>query len=165
MQTTLTPSSAPSRLPGAPIEVLNFRLGAEEYGVGIEYVLELRSYSSVTAIANAPEYMKGVVNLRGVIVPILDLRIKFGLGEPVYDPLTVVIIFSVDGRQVGAVVDSVSDVITLAANQIKTMPQTHAAVDDVFVNGVGTLDERMIILIDIARLLSASLGMADADAA
>ncbi len=158
MQTHLTPPSGQSRPAGAPLEVLSFRLGAEEYGVGIEYVLELRSYSTVTAIANAPEYMKGVVNLRGVIVPILDLRIKFGLGNVTYDPLTVVIIFSVDGRQVGAVVDSVSDVVTLAGEQIKAMPQTQAAVDDVYVTGVGTLDERMLILIDIARLLSASLG-------
>ena len=161
MQTNPTSASTPSRLSGAPIEVLNFRLGAEEYGVGIAYVLELRSYSSVTAIANAPEYMKGVVNLRGVIVPILDLRIKFGLGQPTYDPLTVVIIFSVDGRQVGAVVDSVSDVITLASDQIKAMPPTQAAPHDAYVTGVGTLDQRLIILIDIARLLSASLDLAD----
>lgn len=165
MQTHLTPSSTPSRLADAPLEVLSFRLGAEEYGVSIEYVLELRSYSAVTAIANAPAFMKGVVNLRGVIVPILDLRIAFGLGEPTYDPLTVVIIFSVDGRQVGAVVDSVSDVVALAGDQIKAMPQTQSAVDEVYATGVGTLDERMIILIDIARLLSASLGMADPAAA
>ncbi len=94
-------------------EYLTFRLGKEEYGIDILKVQEIRSYDAVTAIANAPEFIKGVVNLRGTIVPIVDLRIKFNVGDAHYDAFTVVIILNIARRVVGVVVDSVSDVLTL----------------------------------------------------
>lgn len=137
------------------LEFLSFRLGNEEYGVDIQKVQELRGYTPVTALANAPAAIKGVVNLRGLIVPIIDLRIKFNLGEPVYDRFTVVIILVVKGTQVGVVVDSVSDVITLTAGQVKPVPEMGAAVNADYMVGVGALDERMIILVDIDKLLAA----------
>lgn len=95
-------------------EYLTFRLGAEEYGVDILKVQEIRGYDAITQIANAPVFVKGVINLRGVIVPIVDMRIKFALGDAEYDQFTVVIILNVAGRVVGIVVDAVSDVISLA---------------------------------------------------
>jgi len=137
-----------------PCEYLAFRLGAEEYGLDILTVQEIRGYENVTRIANAPEYIKGVINLRGTIVPIVDMRIKFQLGEPSYDQFTVVIILNVGGRTIGMVVDSVSDVITLAPGQIKPAPDMGSALNTDHVVGIGTLDERMLILVDINRLMS-----------
>jgi purine-binding chemotaxis protein CheW len=136
------------------LEVLAFRLGDEEYAIDIQRVQELRSYDTVTRIANSPDFVKGVVNLRGVIVPIVDMRIKFKLGTPSYDQFTVVIVLNIAGRVIGMVVDSVSDVITLGREQIKPAPEMGAAVSTDYLIGLGTIDERMLILIDIGRLMS-----------
>lgn len=137
-------------------EFLAFTLGGEEYGVDIQKVQELRGYDTVTRMANAPEFIKGVVNLRGIIVPIIDMRIKFNLGTPTYDQFTVVIILNVRQRVMGMVVDSVSDVITLSAGQIKPAPQMGSAIDTDYLIGLGTIDERMLILVDIDKLMSGS---------
>ncbi len=136
------------------LEVVTFTLGEEEYGIDIQRVQELRGYDTVTCIANAPAHIKGVVNLRGIIVPIIDMRIRFNLGEPRYDEFTVVIVLNIGGRVVGMVVDSVSDVITLSADQIKPAPEMGSAMDTDYLIGLGTLDERMLILVDIDRLMS-----------
>lgn len=137
-------------------EFLAFTLGKEEYGIDILKVQEIRGYETVTRIANAPEFVKGVVNLRGIIVPIVDMRIKFNLGEPTYDQFTVVIILNIGGRVVGMVVDSVSDVITLSPEQIKPAPEMGTALNTDYLIGLGTLDERMLILVDIDKLMSSS---------
>lgn len=126
-------------------EFLAFTLGKEEYGIDILKVQEIRGYEAVTRIANAPEFIKGVVNLRGIIVPIVDMRIKFNLGEPTYDQFTVVIILNIGGRVMGMVVDSVSDVITLSADQVKPAPEMGTAFNTDYLIGLGTLDERMLI--------------------
>jgi len=136
------------------LEVVTFTLGQEEYGIDIQRVQELRGYDTVTCIANAPAHIKGVVNLRGIIVPIIDMRIKFDLGEPRYDEFTVVIVLNIGGRVVGMVVDSVSDVITLSAEQIKPAPEMGSVLDTDYIIGLGTLDTRMLILVDIDRLMS-----------
>jgi len=136
------------------LEFLSFTLGQEEYGIDIQKVQELRGYDTVTRIANAPEHIKGVVNLRGIIVPIIDMRIKFNLGTPTYDQFTVVIILNIGGRVMGMVVDSVSDVITLKPEQIKPAPSMGSVLDTEYLMGLGTLDERMLILIDLDRLMS-----------
>ena len=135
-------------------EFLAFTLGKEEYGLDILKVQEIRGYETVTRVANAPEFVKGVVNLRGTIVPIVDMRIRFKLGEPTYDQFTVVIILNISGRVVGMVVDSVSDVITLTQEQVKPAPDMGSALNSNYLIGLGTLDERMLILIDIDRLMS-----------
>ncbi|MBG6077590.1 chemotaxis protein CheW [Polaromonas sp. CG_9.11] len=136
------------------LEFLSFTLGQEEYGIDIQKVQELRGYDTVTRIANAPEHIKGVVNLRGIIVPIIDMRIKFNLGTPTYDQFTVVIILNIASRVMGMVVDSVSDVITLKPEQIKPAPAMGSVLDTEYLMGLGTLDERMLILIDLDRLMS-----------
>ena len=147
-------------------EFLAFTLGKEEYGIDILKVQEIRGYEAVTRIANVPEFIKGVVNLRGIIVPIIDMRIKFNLGTPTYDPLTVVIILNISGRIVGMVVDTVSDVITLKSEEIKPPPEMGAAFGTDYLVGIGTQDDRMLILIDIDKLMSsAEMGLIDAVAA
>ena len=141
-------------------EFLAFTLGEEEYGIDILKVQELRGYESVTHIANAPDFIKGVVNLRGVIVPIIDMRIKFNLREPVYDQFTVVIILNVVGRVMGIVVDSVSDVIGLSYDQIKPAPEMGTTFNSAYLIGIGTIDERMLVLVDIDKLMSGTeMGM------
>ena len=137
-------------------EYLAFKLGDEEYGIDILKVQEIGGYENVTRIANAPEFIKGVINLRGIIVPIVDMRIKFNLGEPRYDQFTVVIILSIAGRVVGMVVDSVSDVTTLQPEQIRPAPQMGCALNTDYLVGLGTVEERMLILLDIERLMSSA---------
>ncbi|MFC7297972.1 chemotaxis protein CheW [Herminiimonas aquatilis] len=156
-------SSAPSvNATNGPLEFLSFTLGKEEYGISIQKVQELRGYDTVTRIANTPEFVKGVVNLRGIIVPIVDMRIKFSLGSPTYDQFTVVVILNVAGRVVGMVVDSVSDVITLTPEEIRPAPDMNSAMASDYLVGLGTIGERMLILIDIDKLMSsAEMGLAD----
>ncbi len=135
-------------------EYLTFTLGKEEYGMEILKVQEIRGYDAVTAIANTPAFIKGVVNLRGIIVPIVDLRIKFNLGNVDYNETTVVIILNLSHRVVGVVVDSVSDVLTLTLEQIKAAPSLSASLDTKYITGLGTIDQRMLILVDIEKLMS-----------
>jgi purine-binding chemotaxis protein CheW len=147
-------------------EFLTFRLGSEEYGIDILKVQEIRSYEQPTRIANAPTFMKGVVNLRGVIVPIVDLRLKLSCETAEYNSFTVVIVLNVRGRVVGAVVDSVSDVLELGKDSIKPAPEMASAVDTKFITGIGTVkagdEQRMLILMDIEALMSsAEMGLID----
>ena len=149
MQSDQEPSAA-----GSGRELLTFTLGAEEYGIDILKVQEIRGYDAVTTIANTPEFIKGVINLRGSIVPIVDMRIKFRLGRVSYDETTVVIILNVANRVVGMVVDGVSDVLTLKAEQIKPAPEFGAGMDTRYLQGLGTVDDRMLILVDIEKLMT-----------
>jgi len=135
-------------------EFLTFTLGEEEYGIDILRVKEIRGYDAVTRIANAPAFIKGVINLRGTIVPIVDLRIKFNLGQASYDQFTVVIIINVANRVMGVVVDSVSDVLTLTAAQMKPAPEFGGAMDTQYITGLGSVDDRMLILVDIEKLMT-----------
>jgi purine-binding chemotaxis protein CheW len=134
-------------------EYLTYRLGSEDYGVDIQKVQEIRSYEPPTRIPGAPECVKGVVNLRGTIVPIVDMRIKFNLGAD-YNEFTVAIILNVADRVVGMVVDSVSDVIQLAGEQIRPAPDFSSTFDTKYIIGLGALEERMLILVDIEKLMS-----------
>lgn len=134
-------------------EFLTFTLGKEEYGIDILKVQEIRGYDAVTAIANTPAFIKGVINLRGTIVPIVDLRIKFNLAQIEYNQFTVVIILNLGARVVGIVVDSVSDVLTLAHEQIRPAPELSSALDTRYIIGLGSVAERMLILVDIEKLM------------
>ncbi|ADM99084.1 MULTISPECIES: chemotaxis protein CheW [Dickeya] len=135
-------------------EFLIFTLGDEEYGVDILKVQEIRGYDQVTRIANTPSFIKGVTNLRGVIVPIVDLRIKFMQQEVDYDDNTVVIVLNLGQRVVGIVVDGVSDVLSLTADQIRPAPEFAVTLSTEYLTGLGSLGERMLILVDIEKLLS-----------
>lgn len=143
-------------------EFLTFVLGGEEYAIDILRVQEIRGYEAVTPIAHAPEFIKGVINLRGSIVPIIDLRIKFGLGTPEYTPFTVVIILHIGNRVVGVVVDAVSDVIQVKQSQMQPPPDFSRAVDLRYITALAMLNERMLIVVDIEGLmLSADMALID----
>lgn len=137
-----------------PSEFLAFTLGKEEYGIDIQKVSEIRSYENPTRIASAPAFVKGVINLRGIIVPILDMRIRFALGTPDYGPFTVVIILNIGTRVVGMVVDAVSDVTTLTPDQIKSAPDMGSSLNTEHIVGLGTVEDRMLILVDIDKMMS-----------
>jgi len=158
--------STDAKIPSAALlqtrEFLAFNLGAEEFGIDILKVQEIRCYEKPTRMAGVPDFIKGVVNLRGVIVPIVDLRIKFNLPEVEYNDFTVVIVLNLHGRVVGIVVDGVSDVTSLQADQVKPAPEFSSHLDTSHVIGLGTLEERMLILMDIERLMaSPDMGLAD----
>jgi purine-binding chemotaxis protein CheW len=135
-------------------EFLAFKIANEEYGVDILRVQEIRSYEKPTTIANAPEHLKGVVNLRGVIVPIIDLRIKLGVGTVEYNHLTVVIVLNIGKRVIGVVVDGVSDVLTLEPSQLRPVPALDSNFDPEHILAIGSVDERMLILLDIEKFLA-----------
>lgn len=137
-------------------EFLTFTLGSEEYAIDILKVQEIRGYEPPTMIANAPPFIKGVINLRGIIVPIIDLRIKFNLGRVEYTPFTVVIILNVAGRVAGIVVDSVSDVVSLDTSQIRPAPDFSGSFDTRYILGLASLDSRMLIVSDIERLMTSA---------
>ena len=160
-------AAANAALHGTAREYLSFKLGAEEYGIDILKVQEIRGYENPTRIANAAHFIKGVVNLRGVIVPIVDLRLKLGCPTIEYNSFTVVIVLNVRNRVVGAVVDSVSDVLELKRDEIRPAPEmSSAAVDTSFITGIGAVSDRMLILMDIEGLMSsADMGLMDSIAA
>lgn len=135
-------------------EYLTFRLGREEYGIDILKVQEIRGYEPPTRIANAPHFIKGVVNLRGTIVPIVDMRLKFNCVSAEYDSFTVVIILNLHHRIVGIVVDSVSDVMELAQENLRAAPDVDSVIDSDSVIGLGSLGDRMLILLDIEKLMA-----------
>jgi purine-binding chemotaxis protein CheW len=159
-----TMTSREARQAAVPLkEFLTFRLGAESYGIDILKVQEIRGYEQPTTIANAPPFIKGVINLRGVIVPILDLRVKFRLPETQYDEFTVVIILNVASRVVGVVVDSVSDVLSLDPDAIRATPEfASGTFDTKYITGLTNLDESLLILLDIEKLMtSADMALVD----
>lgn len=143
-------------------EFLSFVLGAEHYALDIMSVKEIRGYEKVTQIANAPSFIKGVINLRGDIVPIVDLRIKFNVGEATYNEFTIVIMLNVADRIVGIVVDAVSDVIRLADDAIRPPPEFGVAFDSRYLLGLVAIEDHMVILVNIERLISSDeLGLVD----
>jgi purine-binding chemotaxis protein CheW len=135
-------------------EFLSFRLGAEEYAIDIMQVREIRAHEKVTRIAGAPEFIRGVINLRGNIVPIVDLRMKFGFTNASYDALTVVIILNIAHRLMGIVVDAVSDVVALLPDEVRPAPDMTGTIDAGFIRGLAPLEGRMLIVLDIARLMT-----------
>ncbi len=167
MQTPPNPPSFDQKahLAGAPTadsgQYLTLRLGEEDYAIDIMRVQEIRSYEEPTRMANAPSFIKGVINLRGVIVPIVDLRMKLNLDKVDYTEFTVVIILKLKGAVTGAVVDAVSDVVTLDSKMIKPAPQFESAIDSRFILGLAHVGERMLIVMNMEALLSnAEMGMA-----
>lgn len=141
-------------------QYLTLRLGQEDYAIDILRVQEIRSYEQPTKMVNSPSFVKGVINLRGVIVPIVDLRLKLHIGEADYTEFTVVIILNIHGTVVGAVVDAVSDVVTLGADMIKAAPQFDSGIEARFVLGLAHLADRTLIVMDMAALFShAELGI------
>lgn len=156
METTKHGGSGATEDDLASSEYLTFTLGSEEYAIDILKVQEIRGYEQPTLIANAPPFIKGVINLRGIIVPIVDLRVKFNLGKIEYTPFTVVVILNVADRVIGIVVDSVSDVISLTREQIRPAPDFSGSFDTKYIQGLASVDTRMMIVTDIERLMTSA---------
>ncbi|MDH4451259.1 MAG: chemotaxis protein CheW [Rhodoferax sp.] len=149
---------------GTAREYLTFRLDREEYGIDILKVQEIRGYEPPTRVANAPAFIKGVINLRGTIVPIIDMRLKFNCAQAEYNTFTVVIVLNLRQRIVGIVVDSVSDVMELPPESVKAAPDIESVVDSAAILGLGSLGDRMLILLDIEKLMSApDMGLVSGD--
>jgi len=166
--TSTTPSASDDVLAalGHRREFLAFKLGQEEYGIDILRVQEIRSFEPPTRIAHSPAHVLGVINLRGVIVPVVDMRVKFSLERRAYDEFTVVIVLHIGQRKVGMVVDGVSDVITLSAEELREVPAFNATIDSKHLLAIGAVDDRMLILLDIERLMrSPEMGLVDPDQA
>ncbi|MEQ6884777.1 chemotaxis protein CheW [Salicola sp. Rm-C-2C1-2] len=146
-------------------EYLTFTLSDESYALDILQVKEIRGYEAVTKIANAPEFIKGVINLRGDIVPVIDLRIKFNVGQATYDEFTIVMVLQIQGRYVGVVVDSVSDVVTLTSDEIRPAPNFGVAFDSEYLIGLASVGDGMVILVDIEKLITSDeMGLVEAAA-
>ena len=150
-----------AQVPSVPSsKYLTFRLGDELYGIDILSVQEIRSYEAPTRMVHAPEFIKGVIQLRGVIVPVVDLRMKLRCAEASYNEFTVVIVLRVEDMLLGAVVDAVADVVALQDDAIKPAPHFQGAVDTSYVRGMASVDGQMLIVVDIAALLSpAEMGL------
>jgi len=147
-------------------EFLAFRLGDEDYAIDILKVQEIRVFDAVTKLPGAPDYIKGVINLRGLIAPVVDLRIKFGFSEAAYNPFTVVVVLVVHERLVAVVADAVVDVVALTEEEIKPPPEFATSVNVEYVTGLATKGEHMLILLDIEKLISSrALGIFDVEAA
>ncbi len=153
-----TPAQAASREAAIAsiTEFLAFKLGAEEYGIDILRVQEIRSFEEPTRFANTPAFIKGVINLRGVIVPIIDMRIKFNLEQVTYDTFTVVIVLNIGKQVVGMVVDGVSDVITLTPEQLRPVPEFSSTIASDHLLAIGSIGSRMLILLDIEKLMTST---------
>jgi purine-binding chemotaxis protein CheW len=137
----------------ATTQYLTVNLGDEIYGVDILAVREIRGWTPVTRIPQAPSYVLGVLNLRGAIVPVLDMRLRFGLAREEYTATTVTVIITVAGRNFGVVVDAVSDVLDVIDNQVRPVPDMGTTVDTEYLKGLTSVDERMVLLLDVDKLL------------
>ncbi len=134
-------------------QYLTFTLGQEEYGVEILKVQEIKGCSAITPIPNTPAYLKGVMNLRGTIIPVVDLRSKFSMAEAEYNQFTVIIVVTVGSKVMGMVVDAVSDVLNIPRTDIQATPDFGAQVDARFINGMAKAGEKLVVLLDIERIL------------
>jgi purine-binding chemotaxis protein CheW len=143
-------------------QFLTFALGQEEYGVEILKIQEIKGFSAITPLPNAPPYVRGVLNLRGTIVPIVDLRKKFGMPEEAYTKFTVIVVVQVKGQTLGFIVDAVSDVLTVTGADIQPTPDLHGQVDTSFINGLARANEKLVILLDIDKVLTAAEAVAAA---
>jgi len=155
MNQTTVVAADPASSPAQTSQYLTFVLGAEQYGVEILKVQEIKGYSAITPIPNTPSHIKGVINLRGTVVPVVDLRAKFSLESAEYNKFTVIIVVTVGEKVIGMLVDAVSDVLDIPASEFRAAPDLGNREDTRFISGMASLGERMTVLLDIDRLLSA----------
>ena len=137
---------------GAPRQFLTFTVENEEYGVDIMTVREIKGWTETTRLPNAPQFMRGVMNLRGLIIPIFDLRTRFQRGQTEATPKHVVIILAVGERNIGILVDAVSDILDVSSDQIKPAPATETQLDEAFISGLISFDNRMVVLLNVDHL-------------
>jgi len=136
-------------------QYVTFLIAGETYGIEVLRVQEIIGMTSITRVPNTMDFMKGVINLRGMVVPVVDMRLKFSMEEKDYDAFTVIIIVEVSGHMIGLIVDSVSDVVGVPLESIQDTPHFSARIGTDFISGIGRLDETLIIMLDIDRVISA----------
>ena len=136
------------------MQVVSFKLGSEEYGVDIAQVQEINRMVAVTHVPRAPQFMEGVINLRGQLIPIIDLRARFGMARAEHTKNTRIVVTEIGAKRVGMVVDSVSEVLRLPADQVEPAPEMITGVDTEYIRGVGKIEDRLIILLDLGRIIS-----------
>jgi purine-binding chemotaxis protein CheW len=136
------------------MQVVSFKLGSEEYGVDIAQVQEINRMVAVTHVPRAPQFMEGVINLRGQLIPIIDLRTRFGMARAEHTKNTRIVVTEIGAKRVGMVVDSVSEVLRLPVDQIEPAPEMLTGVDTEYIRGVGKIEDRLIILLDLGRIIS-----------
>ena len=163
MSSTIDPALVPSIAPAkdghpganaASTEFISFAIGDEQYGVDIMAVREIKEWSGVTQLPNQPDYMRGVLNLRGVMVPIIDLRCRFGQGLTDATPVHVVIVVNVDGKTIGLLADRVLDIVSVEGTQVQPVPQVSRGSQANFLSGLVTIEGAMIALINLDNLMS-----------
>ncbi len=142
------------------VEYISFAIGIDQYGVEIMSVREIKGWSGVTHLPKQPEYVRGVLNLRGVMVPIIDLRCRFDQGMTEATPMHIVIIVQIGARLIGLLADRVLDIVSIERSKIQPVPRMENAVGAEFLSGLVTVDDAMLALIDLAHLLSARNGVA-----
>ena len=151
---TMEMTEGQTSVPGESKQYLTFDLAEEHYGVDILKVQEIKGYTAVTKLPNTPDYLKGVLNLRGTIVPIVDLRLKFGMQPTEPTSFTVIVVVNVQERVMGFLVDGVSDVLEFAAKDVQPPPELGNKVDITFVSGIGSSNDHLVTLLDVDRVLS-----------
>ena len=138
------------------MQVVSFKLGSEEYGVDIAQVQEINRMVAVTHVPRAPQFMEGVINLRGQLIPIIDLRTRFGMPRAEHTKNTRIVVTEIASKRVGMVVDSVSEVLRLPNDAIEDAPEMITGVDTEYIRGVGKIEDRLIIMLDLARVISSA---------
>jgi purine-binding chemotaxis protein CheW len=151
-----TNDKAPTKLTGQTIQVVSFALGSEEYGVDIAQVQEINRMVTITHVPRAPHFMEGVINLRGQLIPIIDLRTRFGMPRTEHTKNTRIVVTEIGSKRVGMVVDSVSEVLRIPTEQIEDAPDMIAGVETEYIRGVGKMGDRLIIMLDLGRVISGS---------
>ena len=149
-----TSAAADVSVETGPSQHLTFRLGEEEYGIEILKVQEIKGYAGVTPIPNTPAYIRGVMNLRGTVIPVVDLRARFAMPNQDYNKFTVIVVVTIRDKVIGLVVDAVSDVLDVLPSQVRERPELGARTDVRFIAGMATIGDKLVVLLDIERLLS-----------
>ncbi len=151
-----TNDKAPTKLTSQTMQVVSFALGSEEYGVDIAQVQEINRMVTITHVPRAPHFMEGVINLRGQLIPIIDLRTRFGMPRTEHTKNTRIVVTEIGSKRVGMVVDSVSEVLRIPTEQIEDAPDMIAGVETEYIRGVGKMGDRLIIMLDLGRVISGS---------
>ena len=154
MNSTTTTNTGKLEEKGSLQQYVTFLIGGETYGVEVLQVQEIIGMTPITFVPNSMNFMKGVINLRGTVVPVIDMRLKLNLDERQYDVSTVIIVVEVKERMIGIIVDSVSDVVSLPVNSIQDTPHFTSKIETDFVKGIGQLDENLVIILDVGRILT-----------
>ncbi len=150
---------------GGRRQFITFRSGEQEFGADIMAIREIRGWTETTPLPHAPDYVRGVINLRGVVLPVVDLKARLGLGRTETNPKDVIVVVQSETRTIGLLVDAVSDILTITGGDIQPTPELAREADTAFVEGIAVLSERMVTILSLHRLIASLVGTQEAQAA